>query len=233
MRAPAWLCVALAACLCAGCGGSGEAPTVAAGGSAAGGSAGVSPLRALEGDFAVFRRAQGEEDAIPESLLPRDTARSIGLRPRTSRRARRYAGAPVYVVLSAELACTYSAYHPVGNCWPIPTVRRGLAFAASICGLGTRKGEIVVYGIVPDGVRRVRLLREDGRDPTVPVHGNLFVAPSSSEPPLPRQLVLLEGDRRLVRPSGIPSDVARRGCGAGRPHPARGRPPGLRGGLDR
>jgi hypothetical protein len=209
------LCIAAAAVLfCAGCGGSGDSPTAAAP------PIGASPSGALTDGYAVLRRPQRPDDALPGDLVPRAVVRSLHLDLATSRRARAYHGVPVYVVLSDELACTYSTYNPVGNCWPIPTVRAGIAFASSICGLGTRKGEIVVYGLVPDGVRRVKLLRPDGQDSSASVKGNFFVVPSSAEPPLPRQLSLSMSDgRQLTRPTGIPADVAQRGCADDRPVP--------------
>jgi hypothetical protein len=203
---PVWLCISLLACFSAGCGGQDEASSA----NAHDGS--VSPIRALEPTFRVFRRSQQRADVIPSTLVPRSVAKAVGLGPETTRRARSYRRKSIYAALSSQLACTYSAYHPVGNCWPIATVQHGLAFASSICGLGTRKDESVIYGIVPDAVQSVRIPRNSRRDQTVPVIGNVFVASISSEPPLPRRLFLLESDKRIARPTGIPADVARRGC---------------------
>jgi hypothetical protein len=205
--------VILSACLLAGCGSSGKSSGPA--------TRPQDPaLHTLKAGFAVFRRPQSAADIPPPQLLPREIARSLHLDLSTARLARRYHGSAIYVVLSPTLACTYSTYHPVGNCWPIATTRGGLAFASSICGLGTRSDEIVLYGLVPDAVRRVMVPGGSGRDRTVAVVDNLFVASSSSRPPLPQHLLLLTERGRLRRPTGIPAGVARRGCTPGPSVPA-------------
>lgn len=201
----AWLCIVLA-WVGAGCGSQEETKPSAAP------HASVSPIGSLRSTLQVFQGEQTSADVIPKNLVSRSIAKQVGLDLRTSRRARTYKGRPIFVVLSDELACTYSTYHPVGNCWPIDTVKQGLAFATSLCGLGTAKGETVLYGIVPDSVERVMVPRENVPDRTVPVVGNVFVASTSSAPPLPRHLALFENGNRIVRPSGIPADVAREGC---------------------
>lgn len=182
----------------------------------------VAPGGVLERDFAIFRRSRSEADEIPKSLLPSDIADSVGLDLKTSRLARRYKGDAVYVVTSPRFTCTYSRSYEVGNCWPTSTVVQGLATATSICGLGTDGDEIVTYGIVPDGVREVTILRDKEPDRTVQVVGNVYVAATSSTPPLPRRLEFEEDGKRVVRSTGIPPALARQGCPAGKPS----RPPG-------
>jgi len=174
--------------------------------------AGTVPSRALDQEFALFRRPRTAVDVVPKSILPPSVARQIGLDLRTSRLARRYDGNPVYVVRSDRLICTYSRSNEVGNCWPTRTVAQGLASATSICGLGTKPGKIATYGLVPDGVTSVTVRRRDGSDTTVGVRDNMYVAPGSVHPPLPLHIILHQGGRRIVRPTGIPPDVARRGC---------------------
>src|SRR5215212_895345 len=97
--------------------------------------------------FSVFTQNRTPEDTIPSSLLPRGIAARLGLDPGTARRARLYKGSPVYVASSPQLTCTFSHRNEVGNCWPNPIVLRGLAAAASICGLGGKSGQVVVYGL--------------------------------------------------------------------------------------
>lgn len=173
------------------------------------------PPHAIEQELALFRRPRTTIDIVPESLLPPSLAGKIGLDLSTSRMARRYARNPVYVVGSKSLVCTYSRSYEVGNCWPTSTVLHGLASATSICGLGTKPGQIVTYGIAPDGVTRVTVPRR-GSSKTVPVLHNIYFVPGSVRPPLPLHLILHQAGRTVVRPTGIPPDVAKRGCG--RPH---------------
>lgn len=204
------MCVtaALFACVAAlaGCGGSGsDANRTDTGGST------VPSTHPLP-DFAVFRRPQSESDSIPAAVLPRATAKTMRFDLGTSRLARSYRGQNVYLVASPEFVCTYSRYNPVGSCWPTATTEGGLATAASICGLGTKPREIVLFGVVPDRVKAVKVLRHGGRGPAVPVIGNVFIASASSKPPLPTKLSFVEGDGSTVHPSGIPANVAKRGC---------------------
>lgn len=201
---------ALSVALAFGCGGGedGSSRDVLARGS-------VPPASPLQERFAVFRGPRVAADEVPPSLLPRKIADQVGLDLSASRLARRYQGNAVYLVSSADLVCTYSRSNEVGNCWPIPTVESGLATATSICGLGAGADEIVTYGIVPDGVMEVTIPREQEPDRTVAVAGNVYVAATSARPPLPLRLTFVEDGRRVVRPTGIPPDLARKGCGSG------------------
>lgn len=163
----------------------------------------------------MFRGPRVAADEVPPSLLPRKIADQVGLDLMASRLARRYEGNAVYLVPSPDLVCTYSRSNEVGNCWPIPTVESGLATATSICGLGGDAGEVVTYGVVPDGVGKVTILREKEPDRTVRVIGNVYVGATSARPPLPLRLTFVEDGKRVVRPTGIPPDIARKGCGSG------------------
>lgn len=171
----------------------------------------VSPL-SLERDLALFRRNQTDRDQIPEAVLPRSLARRLDFNMADSRVALTHHGEPVYVVRSDALVCTYSWRVELGNCWPPSAVARGLASATSICGLGTAPGKIATFGLVPDGVRRVTVLRNGRSDYSVPVRGNMYVAVGSSTPPLPLRIQLVYDRKRVLRPTGIPPAVAKRGC---------------------
>lgn len=193
--------------LAAGCGGgTDKTPSSTAGRNA------VPPNPTLEQDFAVFDGARTGADVIPPTLLPRTIARGVGLDMETSRRARKFGGRAIYIVTSPRLVCLYSRNYEVGNCWPIPTVEGGRATATAICGLGAKGDEVITYGIVPDGVNRVTILRSNEPDRTVPVIGNVYVASTGSTPPLPLHLAFVKGVKRLVRPTGIPPSIARKGC---------------------
>jgi len=198
----------------AGCGDDGGSPVPVAS------KAAMPPASVLARDLALFRRPRTAADAVPESLLPDDGAKALGLSLDTSRRAREYEGQAIYVVASSKLTCTYSRQNEVGNCWPTTTVTRSLASASSLCGLGTDPGEIVTYGILPDGVREVTVLRDKEPDRAVPVIGNVYVAATSSRPPLPLRIAFVKDGRRVTRPTGIPRDLARDGCPKGSRPPA-------------
>ena len=175
------------------------------------GQGGVPPS-SLQQDFAVFRGVRTEADVIPTTLVPRAIARRVGLDMETSRLARSYGGRAIYIVNSPELVCLYSRNYEVGNCWPTSTVERGMATATSICGLGAKANEVVTYGIVPDAVSRVTVLRSNEPDRTAPVIGNVYVGVTGSQPPLPLQLAFEQDGKRVVRPTGIPPNIARKGC---------------------
>lgn len=197
----------LVAALVTGCGrGGGDATSTAA-----------RQVVPLAGRFSVFARARTQGDAIPNSLLPRGVALRLGLDLETARRARLYKGSPVYLASSPRLTCTFSRHNEIGNCWPNPTVLQGLASAASICGLGGESEETVVYGLLPDGAEQVTVPSPGRRASTVPVLGNVFIATVSSEPPLPQWFSFVQDGRRFDRPTGIPPEVALKGCGAGQP----------------
>ena len=166
----------------------------------------------LAQSFGVLRRIRTKSDVIPSDLVPRDIARQVGLDLSTSRLARKYRGHAIYVVGAPRLICLYSGYNPVGNCWPNSVVEEGLATYTAICGLGAESDEVVTSGIVPDGIEKVTILRRKEPDRTVPVLANVYVAVTSSIPPLPTHLSFVLDGRRTVRSTGIPSEVARQGC---------------------
>ena len=172
------------------------------------------PATILEHDFAVFRRPRTPADVIPERVLPRYVVAELGLERSTSRLARRSEGKPVYVVTSPRLTCIYSLAPAIGNCWPTTTVAAGMATATSLCGLGTDAGEIVTYGIVPDGVDAVTVLRNDEPDRTARVVGNVYIGTTTSTPPLPVSLTSSKTAgasraRRASRRSSLARAVAR------------------------
>lgn len=205
--APCLVTGLLVAALVAGCGRGGDDAT----------STAVRPAGPLAEKFGVFARARTAADTIPASLLPRPIAARLGLDLGTARRARLYRGTPVYVASSPRLTCTFSRRHEVGNCWLNPIVMRSAAAAASICGLGGEAGKVVVYGLLPNGAETVTVPSPGRRPTTVPVVGNVFVASVSSVPPLPQRFSFVRDGRRLERPTGIPPEVALKGCGGGGP----------------
>ena len=141
----------------------------------------------------------------------------MGLDLAASRYAREVYGKPAYLVPAKGLVCLYTENEAVGSCWKPAVVRGGQAVATSLCGPGLDAGHVVTFGLVPDGVREVTVLRTNVPSVTAPVEGNVFVVRSSSKPPLPLRVTWIENGRPVVRSSGIPPRVAREGCRERRP----------------
>ncbi|HVY96467.1 MAG TPA: hypothetical protein VHA54_05865 [Solirubrobacterales bacterium] len=167
--------------------------------------------------FAVFRGPRTDVDGLPPGMLPPPVVASLGLDLSASRYTRQVDGSPAFLVPSAEFVCLYTDNEAIGSCWQPQIVRNGQAVATGICGPGLDSEHIVSFGLVPDGVSEVTVLRTNVPSVTVPVEGNVFVARTSSSPPLPLKVSWIEDGKRVVRSSGIPPKVARRGCGGGRP----------------
>ncbi len=206
--------------LAAGCGQSGDSTA------GDGGPGTVPPASSLAAGFSAFGGFHTAADTIPPDLLPAPIARRLHLHRSESRRARLYRGQPVYVLSSPRLTCTFSRRNEVGNCWPTETVREGLATAASICGLGGDAGKTVVYGLLPNEIKKVTVPSPGRGTQTVPVIGNVYIAAVSSTPPLPQHVGFTYQGRRVTIPTGIPPEVARNGCGNGMPPPRHPGAPG-------
>lgn len=206
--------------LAGGCGQGGD--STVAGGSART----VPPGGSLAAGFSAFGGFHSAEDTIPPTLLPRRITKRLKFDRDDSRRARLYRGQPVFVLSSDRLTCTFSHRNEVSNCWPTETVRRGLATGASICGLGGDAGRTVVYGLLPDGVKKVTVPGSGESTQRVPVVGNVYIAAVSSTPPLPQRVHFTYDGTPVEIPTGIPPEVARNGCGNGMAPPRRPRTAG-------
>lgn len=166
--------------------------------------------------FGVFRGSRGARDELPGGMILAPVAAGLGLDLAASRYSRDFDGRPAYLVPGRDFVCLYSFNEAVGSCWKPAIIRRGLAIASALCGPGLDSGHVATFGLVPDGVSEVTIVRTNVPSVTVPVEGNVFVGLSSSETPLPMQVAWEERGRRVVRSSGIPPAVAREGCGASR-----------------
>jgi hypothetical protein len=169
-------------------------------------------LTALSPDFAVFSGERGAEDEVPAGLIPGQVAAMLKLELDEARYSRELRDGPLFLVPAPRLICMYTDIEAVGSCWLRRTIRDGRSVASTLCGPGLSRKRIVTFGVVPDGVREVTILRSDIPDVTVPVQGNAFVAWTSSVPPLPVQVSWEQEGKRLLRSSGIPPKVAREGC---------------------
>lgn len=123
------------------------------------------------------------------------------------------------------MVCMFTGNEAVGSCWGVRSVGEGIATATAMCGPGLPKGMVATHGIVKDGVEKVTILRSNVPDQTVPVEGNVYIAMTSSEPPLPTRLSWVEDGERVIAKTGIPPKLARQGCDLPPPKRA-GRSPG-------
>lgn len=169
--------------------------------------------------FAVFAGERESADELPRGLIPRQVSNAFGLDLEASRLSRDYEGEPLFLVPAPGLICMYTQSEAVGSCWPPRILREGRAVASILCGPALGRGQVSTFGIVPDGIREVTVVRSNVPDVTVPVHGNVFAALSSSKPPLPVAVSWVENGERVFRSSGIPPRVAREGCEAPPPPP--------------
>lgn len=167
---------------------------------------------AFASGFAVFAGEREPADELPRGLIPRRLSNAFGLDLDASRLSRDYEGEPLFLVPAPGLICMYTQSEAIGSCWPPRILREGRAVASILCGPALGRDQISTFGIVPDGVREVTVLRSNVADVTVPVHGNVFAALSNSEPPLPVAVSWMEDGERVFRSSGIPPKVAREGC---------------------
>lgn len=163
-------------------------------------------------EYAVFRGPRDAQDNLPAGLIPKRIARALHLDLGASRYARIWDKGRFYLVPSAKLTCLVGENDAVGSCWPTATVTAGLATTTTLCGPGLKPGTVATFGMVPDGVSTVTILRTNVPNRTVPVQGNVFVGLTSSQPPLPMRVAWLQDGQRVVHPTGIPPRVAREGC---------------------
>jgi hypothetical protein len=177
----------------------------------------TSPFALLRRHFAIFSRARQVADRLPMGLVPHAAVSSLGLDPGHSRMARAFKSIPIFLLPGARSTCVVSRSQAIGGCWPTSLVVKGFATTTTICGTGVDERHVVSVGVVPDGVSAVTVARSDGRDSTVPVLGNVFVARTSAKPPLPLWIIWMVQGERVVQPTGLSQRVAEHGCSAFRP----------------
>jgi hypothetical protein len=154
---------------------------------------------------------------VAEDRMPADLAAKVeafGMDPADSRYAREFEGEPVYLLPSPEVTCLFSGNDAVAGCWGTSAVAGGFATSTALCGPALPRGKVATFGIVHDGVEKVRVLRTNVPDGRVPVEGNVYVAMTSSEPPLPAQLVREGNGTRAVQQTGLPPRIVKEGCDA-------------------
>lgn len=169
-------------------------------------------LDALGPSFAVFEGEREPADEVSPKLIPQATTETLGLDVSASRFSRRIQGNPFFLVPGIGMVCLYGRSDAIGSCWPPRIVREGRAVASALCGPGRFSDRVFTFGIVPDGVGEVTIVRTNVPSATVPVHGNVFVGATSSKPPLPLRVRWEVDGEWVIRSSGIPAKVAREGC---------------------
>lgn len=174
--------------------------------------------------FAVFRGPRERADEL-KRRFPHQMVVALGLDLEASRLSRLVYGKPAYLIPAKGPICLFTANEAVGSCWKPGVIASGRAIATGLCGPGLDADHVVTFGLVPDGVREVTILRTNVPSVTVPVEGNLFVGKTSSKTPLPLNVTWIQGGKRVVRSSGIPPKVAREGCRQGARRPAKGSRP--------
>lgn len=220
--------VFVGAVLPAGCGGEGDSSSATATTSASTAAAKPAPtppprsspptgqppgvrVQTLEPNLAVFRGPRTTKDRMPSALLAKVNP-ALPLEYRRSRFARMFEGKPVYLVPSPQMTCLITDNESVGSCWGTRAVRGGFATNTVLCAPALSEHEIVTFGIAHDGFEEATTIRTNGPDVTVPVLGNVYIAFSSSEPPLPARLALEGEGKRAVQRSGIPRSAINEGC---------------------
>jgi len=204
------------ALICAGslssCGNGGQTETTATG-SGLNPQHESTPASPLRNEFLVLRRDQKPPTSILEKLVPEESAKQFGLDPGEARVARRWGHGRFFVVPGTKLVCLLSE-GPLQNCWPRATVASGQAFAAAICIPIRSQPSVVVFALLPDGISRVAIVWPNGHRRLAPVVDNVAVARIDPSAPLPQHVRFRTEGRFVTRLTGIPSDVARRGCTA-------------------
>ncbi|HKH64320.1 MAG TPA: hypothetical protein VKA35_02540 [Solirubrobacterales bacterium] len=215
------LVVATAALL--GCGSDGPA---AAGVAESGASASVDRsaqpvMKRLRRDFVLFRRQRSSRDRLPARLVPPSEAiRRWGLDPGASRLA--YGGpfSQIYVIPGRRFICLTDTRGAASNCWPRATVEKGNAANISFCPPSLPPRTMQMAGLFPDGIRKVRVVMEDGRREVAPVTQNLMLLDLPFGRTLPSRIIWRRGDEVHNQIVVISSRVARLACAPpGRPRP--------------
>lgn len=196
--------------LVVGCGGGGETASTYVPTSPDPGATAVDTANLAPG-FAVFRGPREDRDRLRRHF-PYGLIASMGLDLDASRYSRQVYGEAAHLIPAKGLVCLLTANEAVGSCWKPAVIKAGKAVATTLCGPGLGAGQVVTFGLVPDGIEEVTIVRTNVPSVTVPVEGNVFVGKTSSTPPLPLRVAWDQGGERVVRSSGIPPKVAREGC---------------------
>lgn len=144
------------------------------------------PPRVAE-DFAVLRRPREASDELSRSgrvvVNDADIPNTSGSNGDLARDSRALSGGRrVFVVPGDDSVClvldTKGPGGEVagGGCADLDAARSG-RFVRSGYGQGLAGGDnVLVYGLVPDGVSSVKIIDADGKARTVPVKGNVYAA---------------------------------------------------------
>jgi hypothetical protein len=140
------------------------------------------PSPRMERNLSIIDRPREPDDALPprgRSLLSKDANEPDydGANPALSRRARvAVDGVGFWVVPGNDTVCIVASTGSAaaGGCAPTRIVLQGtFARSSGGTGFGLDPGEMVHYGIVPDGIERVTLETTEG-DKSLPVQDNVW-----------------------------------------------------------
>jgi hypothetical protein len=147
--------------------------------------------RRLRDTFAILRstRVRSDLDRPDAPLMA-----AIGARPEDVRRAQYFKGQPFYVVPGRRVVCVSDPYYG-GDCNSIKFALRGEVLGAFELSAAGPNGTIRIFGLVPDGVGKVRVKTWHGAGVSTLVHRNVFVVDT---PSAPRWIYI--GERRLASP---------------------------------
>jgi hypothetical protein len=179
-------------------------------------------MKRLRRDFVLFRRQRSSRDRLPARLVPPpDALRRWGLDPGASRLA--YGGpfSQIYAIPGRRFICLADTRGAASNCWPPATVEKGNAASISFCPPSLPPRTMQMAGLFPDGIRKVRVVMEDGRREVAPVTQNLMLLDLRFGRSLPSRIIWRRGDEVRNQIVVISSHVARLACApAGRPRPS-------------
>jgi hypothetical protein len=169
----------------------------------------------LRRDFAIFRRPLNARDRLPPRLVSAEAVHRLALDPAAARLA--YGGAfnRIYAVPGRRAVCLYDTRAASSPCWPPGTVAKGMAVSTSFCPPSLPPGMMETVGLVPDGVRKVGMMMEDGRRLSAAVAGNFFLLDFRFGPSLPSRLTWRRAGESHDQTAGVSPRIAKLACASG------------------
>jgi hypothetical protein len=164
--------------------------------------------------YSVFRRGGQSTDRPPGAEAIAQHARG-GENPSLARRATRTeAGAHWYYLVPGSDTLCVDAENGSGACSTVAQALEG-ALAASVCAPDLASGSVRLFGMMPDSVEHVDLVRPDGSAITVPVHDNALTVDVdvTSAPTVPTDARWTTVDGTQSQRLPIPPDAASVNCG--------------------
>ena len=132
----------------------------------------------LRADFGgVFGRPAAQSDELPAALVGRLSAASVKMNPGLARQIIALdSGLSLYLIPAARDRVCLVDQTGSGGCSRISEVRTYGIVMTDECSAAADKGNLLVYGVVPDAVHSVQLVTADGESTQVAVGGNAWHA---------------------------------------------------------